>query len=231
MPSRGRPKSRSKKIRRRNSRTKSAPRKKRYRKKPLALKTHNFVERVITTIPLNSAAVSGLGNLNTTVAKTFMLQDIPQHPQYATLFDEYRIDKVVATFRWSPVGSIQEGSSWRINLNQGPLLMFKVDHNDKNPDSVAVLNQSMRTHKKPLELNKDFSISLRPAVQSSVDAAIGNTYTPKWKQWISTSVLDVEHYALKLQVQVPTVVGSTSVYDMGQIQVEYKYYFTLKCND
>jgi hypothetical protein len=155
---------------------------------------------------------------------------IAQHPQYADLFDEYKINKIVATFRWSPSRFVLVGSQ-NFSGNVSPLLYFKVDHNDDSADSLATLKESMKTHMKMLKYDEPFTIQLKSASQVLIDANIGNTFTPKWNRWITTSVLDVNHLGLKLQVQVPTDVGSSTNYNMGRIDIEYKMYFTMKCNE
>ncbi len=53
-------------------------RKKQMRKVPLALKAHNFVERVEDSIALNSSTLDANGNLSTNYSKNFQLADIPQ---------------------------------------------------------------------------------------------------------------------------------------------------------
>lgn len=200
--------------------------------KPLALKQHNFCERFEENIRLDHTIVNTSGNLTATVSKKFSFDMIAQHPQYADLFDEYRIDKVVATFRWSPSAYVVTNSTAAYSGNLSPQLYFKVDHNDDTADTLAVMKESMKTHSKMLKYDEPFTISLRPASQTMVDANIGNTFTPTWKRWITTKVLDVNHLGLKLQVQVPTQVGGpTTNFDMGRIDIEYKMYFSLKCNE
>eukprot|EP01050_Picozoa_sp_SAG11_P023174 SAG11_NODE_4586_length_1841_cov_143.384615_2_plen_226_part_00 len=204
---------------------------KRYRKKPLALKPHNFVERFEENIVLTTPIVNTSGNLATTSTKKFSFDMIAQHAAYAELFDEYKINKIVATFRWSPSAYVLVNSTAAYSGNLSPLLFFKVDHNDDNADSLVELKKSMKTHYKMLKYDEPFTIQLKPASQILVDANIGNTFTPKWNRWITTSVLDVNHLGLKLQVQVPPDVGTSSNYNMGRIDIEYKMYFTLKCNE
>lgn len=206
-------------------------RKRRGKSKPLALKAHNFCERFEEVIPLTHDLINSAGNLTTTMTKKFSFDMIPQHAVYADLFDEYRIDKVVATFRWSPSTYVYVASTAAYSSNLSPLLYFKVDHNDDTADSLAKMKESMKTHTKNLKYDEPFTISLRPASQTLVDANIGNTFTPTWKRWITTSVLDVEHLGLKCQVQVPTDAGTSNNYNMGKISVEYKVYFTVKSNE
>jgi len=198
-------------------------------KKPLALKPHNFCERFEETIPLTSDVINAAGNLTTTSTKKFSFDMINQHPSYAELFDEYKINKVVATFRWSPSRNVRSTNNYYAP-RLSPLLFFKVDHNDDTADTLADLKKSMKTHYKMLKYDEPFTIQLKPASQILVDANIGNTFTPKWNRWITTQVLDVNHLGLKLQVQVPIEVD-TNMIDAGQIDIEYKMYFTMKCNE
>ena len=199
--------------------------------KPLALKPHNFVERFEENIRLDNTIVNSSGNLTTTSTKKFSFDMIAQHASYAELFDEYKINKVVATFRWSPSTYVVVNSTASYSSNMSPLLFFKVDHNDDSADSLVELKKSMKTHYKMLKYDEPFTIQLKPASQILVDANIGNTFTPKWDRWITTNVLDVNHLGLKMQVQVPPQVGTSTNYDMGQIEVNYKMYFTMKNNE
>lgn len=200
-------------------------------RKPLALKPHTFCERFEENIRLTTPIVNASGNLASTIAKQFSFDMIPQHAAYAELFDEYKINKVVATFRWSPSQYVVVNSTAAYSSNLSPVLYFKVDHNDASSDSLATLNKSMKTHRKNLKYDEPFTIQLKPASQVLVDANIGNTFTPKWDRYITTNVLDVNHLGLKLQVQVPVDVGVSTNYDMGKIEIEYKMYFTMKCNE
>lgn len=219
---RGRPKGR--KNRKKYNRTSKI-------RKPLALKPHNFVERFEENIRLTTPIINAAGNLATTSTKKFSFDMIPQHASYAELFDEYKIDKVVATFRWSPSQYVVVNSTAAYSSNLSPLLFFKVDHNDDVAQPLADLKKSMKTHYKMLKYDEPFTIQLKPASQVLVDANIGNTFTPKWDRYITTQVLDVNHLGLKLQVQVPVDVGVSTNYDMGKIEIEYKMYFTMKCNE
>lgn len=199
--------------------------------KPIALKPHSFCERFEENIRLTTPIVNAAGNLAVTSTKKFSFDMIPQHASYAELFDEYKINKVVATFRWSPSQYVAVNSTAAYSSNLSPLLFFKVDHNDDAAQPLADLKKSMKTHYKMLKYDEPFTIQLRPASQVLVDANIGNTFTPKWNRYITTQVLDVNHLGLKLQVQVPTDVGASTNYDMGRIDIEYKMYFTMKCNE
>jgi hypothetical protein len=133
----------------------------RRRRKPLALKQHNFCERFEESIPLLTPTVNTSGNLAITSTKKFSFDMIAQHASYADLFDEYKIDKIVATFRWSPSAYVNVNTTASYSSNLSPLLFFKVDHNDDTADSLVELKKSMKTHYKMLKYDEPFTIQLR----------------------------------------------------------------------
>lgn len=198
-------------------------------KKPLALKEHNFVERNVLentiTVAPNEATAVGL-------FRSFAFADIRQVAQYADIFEYYRINKVVVTFRYKSAGAIPASNNANVRplVNEiNPMLIFKVDHNDVNSDSIDVLKDSMKTRKKVImNDNSEFSITLKPAVQTELfRSALSTATAPKWGQWISTIDDAIPHYGLKVYA-----VGSNNADSLnGNIHVTYKTYFTCKCNE
>ena len=204
----------------------------RYRrpKKPLALKAHNFVERSgsdLITIKPDANAVG--------LFKSFELSHIQQYSAYTTLFELYRIDKVVVTFRYKSIGGqarvIDVSGSLPVN-EVNPVLYFKVDHNDADTDTLVNLKQSMRCREHQFTNDKpNFSIVLKPAVlieDENIKGATGTNYRPKWGMWLDTDESGIEHYGLKAYC-----VGATgsSTTDAGQLEVTYKTYFSVKNNE
>ena len=134
-------------------------------RRPLALKTHNFCERHSATnslqIGTDSAPGSGL-------QKQFDLSQIRNSSQYMSLFEYYRIDKVVVKFRYKGPGvqAYSNTSDVVLHNEQNPLLYFKVDHNDISADSLSVLKDSMKTKSYVFTNDKsEFTITLKPAIQ------------------------------------------------------------------
>jgi len=197
-----------------------------FRRKPLALKQHAFVERAVLEKDLvvnTEAAASG-------IFETFTLTKMKQQAEYCTLFEFYRIDKIVATFRY-------KGGNAQIAIDNGfvtnevnPLLYFKIDHNDSTADSLATLKDSMKTKTHMFSNNKpEFSIQLKPAIQSEMyKSSVTTAYTPKWGQWIPTVDPAVPHYALKMYA---IAFKSGSTYVPGSIAVSFKYYVSFKNNE
>lgn len=200
-------------------------------RKPLALKTHNFVERCQPQelIVANESSAVGL-------FRNFTLSQCLQVGSYTEIFEYYKINKVVVEFRYrgaeTPAYTTINGTSVQNNeiVNEiNPVLYFKVDHNDVNADSLSVMKESMRTREHQLSSNKpNFSITLKPAIQAEAyKTAISTAYRPKWGQWLSTLDDTVPHYGLK----VYAVAGAGNSPNMGKIEVQTKIYFSAKCNE
>lgn len=198
---------------------------------PLALKTHNFVERCQPQelIVANESSAVGL-------FRNFSLSQCLQVAHYQALFEYYKINKVVVEFRYkgaeTPAYTTINGTGTTNNeiINEiNPVLYFKVDHNDVNADTLAVMKESLRTREHQLSNNKpNFTITLKPAVQAEAyKTAISTAYRPKWGQWLSTLDDTVPHYGLK----VYAVAGAGNAPTMGKIEVQTKIYFSAKCNE
>lgn len=199
-------------------------------RKPLALKTHTFVERKVTDLVMD---IGNEGGSYPAVGlfKSFNLNDINNSTEYKTLFEYYKINKVVVTFRYKSTGA--DGNTVQAYPRQNeinPLLYFKVDHNDISADSLLLMRQSMKTREKQFTNNNpEFTITLKPAIRDTVykSASGVDTYVPKWGQWLSTDDGDVEHYGLKAYC----VANKSSSVNPGQLIVQIKYYISFKNNE
>lgn len=202
----------------------------------LALKQHQFCERA------KGGSISIGNEAGTTPApyytKVFKFRDLPQCDAYSKIFEQYRIDKVVATFRYKGISTpanLSGGPAWVNELN--PMIYFKVDHNDVDANTLALMKLSTKT-KTHMFTNDtpEFSITLKPAAQSLAisgsTGAITYTNVPEWRKWIDADGptgpgTDVEHFGLK----VYAVGYKSSDFDPGALDVEYKYYFSMKSNE
>ncbi|AXQ65927.1 MAG: putative capsid protein [Cressdnaviricota sp.] len=205
-------------------------------RKPLSLKQHQFCERVIgDTIQIGNEAGQGIAPYFT---KAFKFSDIPQCQQYSSIFEQYRMDKVVVTFRYKGIALpalLNAGPAMINELN--PVLYWKVDHNDLNTNTLAYMKQSTRTKSHVFtNSNSEFTISLKPASQKllirQLQPTVTSTNIPAWKQWIDADGQagpgsSVEHLGLKAYC-----LGYASLdFKPGYLDVEYKYYFSMKCNE
>lgn len=197
-------------------------------KRPLALSVHNFCERhtVQELMTVNTEAAA------TGMFKTFSLDQCNNASSYKDLFEYYKINKVVVTFKYkgeAEPGTWSSTTSSRPINEINPLLYFKVDHNDAAADPLITMQQSMRTRTKVLtNSNSEFSIVLKPAIQSEAyKSAVATTYTPKWGQWLNTADGSVPHYGLKAYA-----IGYRDAnISPGKIQVEFVTYFSCKNNE
>jgi len=213
-------------ARRRNFRSKRIVRVSRRRRRPLALKQHAFVERAVADHQIEidtEAAASGF-------YYSAALSKMKQQAQYCQLFEFYRIDKIVATFRYkggnAEVAGAQTSRAWN---EVNPLLYFKVDHNDITSDTLATMKDSMKTRTHMFTNNKpEFSIQFKPAIQSEMyKSSVTTAYTPKWGQWIPTNDPTVPHYGLKTFA----IAFQNAQWNPGTIAVSFKYYVSFKNNE
>ena len=211
-------KKKSKKVR------KGSGRRDRYRK-PLALSTHNFTERVVTEYNL---PVNGPG-----LFQTMTFADVYNTLSYQKLFEYYKINKVIITLRYKAALNPHQDSvtSTTQSVNEvNPLIWFKVDHNDVNADSLALMKASTRT--KEMQFTNDkpkLEIVLKPAIKQEIyKSSVQSTYTPKWGQWLAMGDPSVPHYGIKMYATGPAA-ATTSSY--GSIVVTKQYYFSCKNNE
>ena len=199
------------------------------RKKKLALKAHNFVERVEDTITLNSSTLNASGNLTTNYSKHFQFSDITQAASYKDLFDDYVLNKVVAEIRYDYVIPFLTAAAGVTNTPNPvyPMLLIKTDHNDAaTGETWATMKESERSRLVQLKPGSKISHVLKPAIQiEAYKTALASGYAPKWGQQLRTIDDTVPHYGLKIQVQT---VGTSAAIDLGKINIMYKYYFTMK---
>lgn len=217
-------------ARRRNFRARRIVRvpRRRKRRKPLALKQHAFCERAEASHNLaigeETGSFAAVGHF-----QTFSLSKMRNAAEYAAIFEQYRIDKVVVTFRYKggKAGvATNPGNSWN---EVNPLLYFKVDHDDANTQTLDVLKDSMKTRTHMFTNDKpEFSIQLRPACLVEILKSGSTTVnSPKWGVWLNTTDEAVLHNGLKC-----FAVGYKSgSYDPGSLSISYKYYVSFKNNE
>lgn len=207
-------------------------RKRKLNKKSLALMPHTFVERLPPSYLQVSPEVSAVGLL-----KNWRFADIPQVSSYVNIFEYYTINKVVVTFKYKNQGNaavdLSAGGSGSQHINEAnPSIFFKVDHDSDTLDPLATMKQSMRCHEVQLTNNKpNFSIQIKPAClidTGNVKGAVGVDYRPKWGQMFSTDETGIDHHGLMMYAIGPNAISGT---DYGQIQVDYKLYFTMRNNE
>jgi len=202
-----------------------------YIRKPLALKMHNFVERLPSLYQdINLVEPSGTTN---GLLQKFKFTDIPQASHYLDLFEQYRINKIVIEFRYKGIttpATFDTASTTVVQQNElNPVLYFKKDHDTDFLLNLPQLKESMKTREHQFTNNRpNFTIQLRPAVfvnSTDIKGSTGTTYNPKWGQWLNTVDGGIEHYGLQSYIT-----GYTNG-QPGTFEITRKMYFSCKSND
>lgn len=209
-------------------------------RKKLALKTHNFVERTIAEdfIKVVTNPNEDITGVNAeSLFKSWSFVGVRQSSYYANIFEYYKINKIVVTFRYKGVGTAASASSIRPN-EINPVLYIKRDYNDNqldvdgNRESLEELKDSSKTFEVQLTNDKpSFTMSLKPSIltdDSIYDGSLGTNKMPVWGKWLSTKERGINHYGLKA---FAVAQGSSSGDTLGKIEVSYKVYFSCKSNE
>ncbi len=153
---------------------------------------------------------------------TFQLSDVINVSDFSNLFDQFKIDKVEMTLRWSPNDGVYNSSN---NLAAtgvyNPVLYYCKDYDDAI--DISSLNNMLEIQKhKSVRLvpGKPIYITVKPAVQSMMYKTIATTaYGPKWDVKLNMNDDATPHMGLKIGV-------SKIDNNFGKITIDTKYYFT-----
>lgn len=161
---------------------------------------HHFkrVYKHSTSLVLSSAGASS-GALN----MTFNM--LPNYTELTSLFDQYRINKLVYRF----VPTFSDGSLTASSGTCIPNLHIVKDYDDStDPTNTTTLMQYPNYQMWPS--HKQRSIKFTPAVLSDFMEGAGTATGPKFKQWINLANTAVEHRGIKYYLeQAPGIQAST----------------------
>lgn len=134
-------------------------------------------------------------------ATTFKLSDIVNHGELVSLFDQYRIVKVI--YRWVIT---RDPSQATLAANKGihPRINWKHDFNDSTPITVNQMYQNANMREFFFTDNRDATpwYTLNPAMLSvGYETATASSYTSKWRQWLDTNDSATPHYGIKYCTQ------------------------------
>ena len=148
---------------------------------------------------------------------TFMLGDVAGASELTALFDNYVIDKVL--YRWV-VTRNPEWATTTANRGWSTRVFWCHDFNSSIVLSQAQLFQ--RAGLREVYLNSDRLqskwYSLKPAVLVKLyeNSLGGESYSPKWRQWIDTSETACPHYGI--------LAGYQNLYAGLNLRLEAKIY-------
>lgn len=127
-------------------------------------------------------------------ALTFSIDQVANFVHLTGMYDSYRINKVILTFR--PVCT---DNNFANSFNYPGKLLVVRDYDD----STALTSQDQYYQYKnckmmPLASNRKLTIGITPAsLSATYQSAVSTAYSPKFKQWIDNSSSNVPHYGVK----------------------------------
>lgn len=170
----------------------------------VALRTHSFK---VTQVRAPSQTTLGV----LLQALNFRLSYLTNVAEYSALFDQYRINCVVVKIVWrSSTASVIESS---VNNSVGmPIMYHCLDFDDSTtPVSVAELRERgncRMTYFSPLKRTQ--TIKLYPRNLNTIfRTGVSNAYAlGRRKAWLDMTNTDVDHYGVKLAVEMPQAGGT-----------------------
>lgn len=156
-----------------------------------SLNLHHF-KRTFTLSPVGSSNVSPVF-----AGYSFNLTQLPNFAEFTSLFDAYRINKIVVKFvpnhNSSDVGALGQAI---------PNFHSVLDYND----ATAPLTLNQMYEYANWKMSRGIAIHKRiwrPTTLDSVDTGAGavSSANPQWRQWINTGNANVNHYGLKIGIE------------------------------
>lgn len=131
------------------------------------------------------------------LATTFALSDVAGAGELVSLFDNFRITKVL--YRWV-ITRTPDYASTTANRGWFTRVNWTHDFNDSTPITRALMYQ--RSDLKEEYLNADHPASkwysLNPAALVQLyESTTATSYGPRWRQWMDTSDQAAPHYGIK----------------------------------
>lgn len=171
---------------------------------------------------------------NTGLSFQFKLSDLPSVSEFGSLFDDYRINKVVLklipqiTASNMPFNEAQLGGSGT-GTGRNPRVFYAADYDDNNVvSSIDVLRQYANVKVRQVVGNKPIKIIITPAISQEIYRTSTSTaYAPKWKQWLDLAYNDIPHYGIKMWVEnCAGIAGSSTTASI--FKIEGSMYFSCK---
>lgn len=169
-------------------------------------------DRSYTLAPGASAVVDAL---------TFRLDRLRNFGELASLYDQYKITKVILYLNWSPLDYTQNTAAFYDVTS--PIFHYFTDHDDEVPPGVDDFRERSKVKHFRLRGGKQYKIVLSPSVLNRIQATTTTQTTiPMWGRKLDMTATDVEHYGVKFGLEYqshPTV-------NMGALNIRVKYYVT-----
>lgn len=153
------------------------------------------------------------------VGITFAMSDLNNSAEFTTLFDQYRIKKVLYRFYISRQVDLATTAA---NKGIYPRLFWVHDYDDSTPLAIPLLSEY--TGMKSWQFNESNVrtkwMSISPAKLQEIYRATTSAYQPVWKGFLDTTYSNVPHYGVKFSIK--------DLYAGINLIMETKYIIELK---
>lgn len=167
----------------------------------------------VTGLPVSPSTGNGV--------ETFSLANVAGSAEITSLFDNYRINKVV--YRWVLLRDPVAGPAGNGQKGIYPRITWKHDFNDTATITRTQMYQN--ANMREVFMNENFQrtkwYTLLPAVTQQVyESAVSTSYSPKWRQFLDTNDSTCPHNGIKYNV--------TDLYDGVALRLEAKIFLECK---
>jgi len=157
----------------------------------------------------------------------FTFADLVQNADFASLFDQYRINKIVLTVRLinNPDANNYVNNLTTVNQsNWYPQVWYIPDYDGGSTETIATIKERQGVKCRILQPNKAIKITLRPKCRVLTYSTASSTgYSPKNIKIDMTDV-NVEHFGLNVVFDTMQVDPSDTQF--FAVNIERKYHFT-----
>lgn len=190
-----------------------------------SLNVHKFSRYALGTSVLSMGDGVQTGFSNNHV---FTLSSLVNATEFGQLFDLFRIDKVIVTYRLinNPDANNYLNSATTAAANWYPTVWSINDYDDNAPENISEMKERIGVKNRILYPNKKMKFVVRPKVLvQTYRTALTTGYAPK-SLFVDMATQDIPHYGLKTTIDFAGVPPTAA--QQYKIVQEFQYFFTCK---
>lgn len=190
------------------------------------LNVHSFSRYAGTTpsvVSLGDGSLTAFSNNH-----IFKLENVVNATEFSQLFDLFRIDKVIVTYRLvnNPDANNYLNSATTAQANWYPSVWSINDYDDANPENISEMKERIGVKNRILYPNKKMTFVVRPKVLvQTYRTALTTGYAPR-SLFVDMAQQDIPHYGLKTTIDFSGVAPSAA--QQYKIIQEFQYFFTCR---
>lgn len=165
------------------------------------------------------------------VGQNYTLDSLPNVSEFTTLFDQYKIRKVICQIKMLNVPE-NTYAAMSNNANYGnfyPTIWWVNDKDDSGPYTLAQIKEVQGVRHRVLRPNSELNMVCSPSILGQLyRTSITTGYKPQ-KGWIDIGQTNVPHYANKFVIDLEGL--NTSVLDplfLPRFKINYRMFFECK---